>query len=127
RLAQLSNQDAAFLRRLRFVTSDAASALVYSAAPRLLRRLPQSTKRTTEMAREARGRIDWPGTLRERLRRGGDPSILAVSRSDRDTDLPENRALVFLLERLAEMARIVAFRPDGLPIPGHVAAAEIGS
>lgn len=126
RLALLSESDAALIRRLRFVTSKEAEELVFGVGPRILRRLPQTTRRVRELVREVRGRVDWASTFRDRLAHGGDPTLLAVSRGTLDADVAENRVLAFLLDRLSEMSRAVSVRPDGQPIVGRSRAAELG-
>ena len=126
RLANLSSRDSHFLRRLHFVESREAKDLLSRISQRL-RRLPQSTKPTRVVGREAKGRIDWPRTLRERMARGGDPTIIAVANADRHFNVSGNRALVYLLDRLVEMARSVSQRPDGKAISGRASAALVGA
>jgi hypothetical protein len=54
--------------------------------------------------REARGRIDWPATHKERITHGHDQSIVVIAKSDRHTDLPENRSLAYTLRCITEAA-----------------------
>jgi hypothetical protein len=76
-----------------------------AASVSILRRLPQSTRQTKSIAREARGRIDWAATFKERFARGCDPTVFVVSRADRHTDVAEHRALAYILHRMAETVR----------------------
>ena len=110
-LARLRESNLSYLRALRFLSSPEAAALL-DAAPSLLRRLPQSTRQARAVAREVRGRVDWAATVRERLSRGGDPTVFVVSRSDRHADVPENRALAYVLRRMSEAGQAVGAHPD---------------
>lgn len=110
-LARLNEGDVSYLRALRFLSSPEAASLL-DAATSLLRRLPQSTRRARAVAREVRGRVDWAATVQERLSRGGDPTVFVVSRSDRHADVPENRALAYVLKRMSEAGQALGNHPD---------------
>lgn len=102
-LAQLGGSDLAHLRAVRFLNSKEVEALL-RAGPELLRRLPQSTRSNRSVEREVKGRVDWPGTFKERLALGGDSTVFKVSRADRHFDVSENRALAYALTKISETA-----------------------
>jgi len=124
-LARLSSRDLTYLRNLRFLASKEVSELL-KIGPSLLRKLPQSTRQTRVLAREARGRIDWPGTMRERLSRGGDSTILQVTRGDRHTDVAENRVLAYILLAIARAGEALQRRSD-VAVLGLEAARLLGN
>ena len=110
-LARLGLTDLEYLRALRFLASPEAASFL-DAARSLLRRLPQSTRQARGAAREVRGRVDWPSTVRERLSRGGDTTMFIVSRSDRHVDVPENRALAYVLRRMSHAGQVLDRHPE---------------
>ena len=80
--------------------------LISELRPRaLLRKLPQTTRREKTTSSEVRGRIDWLATLRNSFSQGGLLTTFVISRSDRHSDVPENRALIYVLRKLAAAGR----------------------
>jgi hypothetical protein len=65
-----------------------------------LRRPATSSIRPAEVGQSVCGPIDWAGTTARRAQEGGDPSVFVVRGARRVFDTAENRALVWLLERL---------------------------
>lgn len=65
-----------------------------------LRRPATSSIRPAEIAQSVCGPIDWAGTMARRALEAGNPSIFVVRGARRVFDTAENRALVWLLERL---------------------------
>ena len=70
-------------------------------APRLLAQLARSTEPQRVLLRgRARGSVDWSGTVRARYGGNQDPTLYVCRQSWRLYDLPENRLLKYLLDRL---------------------------
>ncbi len=69
--------------------------------PRLLTQLNRSTHpRRVVLRGRARGQVDWGATVKARSGGSQDPTIFVCRQSWRLYDLPENRLLNYLLERL---------------------------
>lgn len=65
-----------------------------------LRRPLMATERPKEQTQTVRGPIDWAGTVRLRAGSGWDRTRFVVRPGRRVFDVPENRALAWVLERL---------------------------
>lgn len=91
-------------------SSEQASPEVIPFVEKLLGRV-QRIKHTTEQSIEygrgaVRGRIDWPETIEARSQRGGtDDTLFAYSRTDDRAEIPENRVLATLIDRLHSTIR----------------------
>ncbi len=78
-----------------------------------LRHPRTSSERPLVSSQAVRGPIDWAATIRERATSGWDASRYVVRPARRIFDIPENRALVWLLERLdAELRRVAPAESD---------------
>ncbi|MCH9651561.1 MAG: hypothetical protein K0U98_25265 [Deltaproteobacteria bacterium] len=78
-----------------------ARDLLERVVPRLLTQLNRSTHpRPVELRGRARGTIDWGATVKARSSQRQDPTIFVCRQSWRLYDLPENRLLKYLLDRL---------------------------
>lgn len=78
-----------------------------------LRHPRTSSERPLVSSQAVRGPIDWAATIRERATSGWDVSRYVVRPARRVFDIPENRALVWLLERLdAELRRVAPAESD---------------
>lgn len=103
-LALLGHQDLAYLRAVRFLQSEEVDKLLQR-GNHFLRRLPQSYKAGSETAREARGKINWPATLKRQLSNGNDRSLLEISSPNNHYDRAENRCLSYALHCIREAGR----------------------
>ncbi len=69
-----------------------------------------------------RGPVDWSATVSRRALEAGNPSLFVVRSAQRIFDTPENRALVWLLDRLQASTRValreVSAEPSELPQSG---------
>lgn len=78
-----------------------------------LRHPRTSSERPLVSSQAVRGPIDWSATIRERATSGWDVSRHVVRPARRIFDIPENRALVWLLKRLdAELRRVAPAESD---------------
>jgi hypothetical protein len=81
--------------------------LLATTVERLVYRLkPKTERRRTEYQGRVRGRVLWPETSKARLGEDGDPTRFVCREIVRRYDTPENQLLRFVLERLAEAARL---------------------
>lgn len=81
--------------------------------PHGLRRPRTSSERPLVSSQAIRGPIDWSATIRERATSGSDATRYIVRPARRIFDIPENRALVWVLDRLdAELRRVVPAESD---------------
>jgi hypothetical protein len=72
-----------------------------------------SSSRPAEVGQAVRGPVDWSATLARRSLEAGNSTRYVVRSARRDYDLPENRALVWLLESLRSACRrALDERPD---------------
>jgi len=70
--------------------------------PRLLAQLHRSTHpRRVHLRGRARGDVDWAATVKARLAGSQDPTVFVCRESRRLYDLPENRLLKYLVEKLS--------------------------
>lgn len=82
-----------------------------------LRNPRTSSERPLVSSQAVRGPIDWSATIRERATSGWDPTRYVVRPARRIFDIPENRAFVWVLDRLdAELRRIAPAESD--PVTG---------
>jgi len=65
-----------------------------------IRRPLYASTRPAEQGQAVRGQVDWSATVARRSLVGGDPSRFVVRSARRVFDIPENRALVWLLDRI---------------------------
>jgi hypothetical protein len=78
-----------------------------------LRNPRTSSERPLVSSQAVRGPIDWSATIRERATSGWDVTRYVVRPARRIFDIPENRALVWLLDRLdAELRRVAPADSD---------------
>jgi hypothetical protein len=80
----------------------------FQALPQGLRRPMASSTRPAVVSQAVRGPIDWGATIRTRAMSAGDPSLFVVRPARRIFDIPENRALAWLLQRLDSYLRRAA-------------------
>lgn len=116
-LAALDDKDLEFLRSSRFLLAEETARLLM-ADEALLLTMPKARRVQFDAMQEARGRIDWPATIKERLSRGSDPTWLAVQQADWHAASPERRALAWILDEIA-----AAWKGTGR----HAAFADIAS
>lgn len=72
----------------------------FSALPQGLRHPIASSTRPPVVSQAVRGPVDWGATVRRRALSAGDRSLFVVRPARRIFDVPENRALVWLLRML---------------------------
>jgi hypothetical protein len=93
--------------------------------PHGLRNPRTSSERPLVSSQAVRGPIDWPATIRDRATSGWDATRYVVRPARRIFDIPENRALVWVLDRLdAELRRVAPAESD--PITGVHASGWFG-
>jgi hypothetical protein len=82
-----------------------------------LRNPRTSSERPLVSSQAVRGPIDWSATIRQRATTGWDSTRYVVRPARRIFDIPENRALVWVLDRLdAELRRVAPAESD--PVAG---------
>lgn len=98
-LALLSYQDLRLLERIYFLLSEPVGRSVRESIPHVLRHLPQSTDRvTTSLKGIVRSTVDWNLTTKRRLTSGdNDPTVFTTRIAAKTCDIPEMRALKYLL------------------------------
>ncbi|MFT4954582.1 MAG: hypothetical protein ACI8U3_000953 [Brevundimonas sp.] len=116
-LSNLGEQDLQRLRQLRFLASSEIADFV-RAGQGLIDRLPQATFSKTVYGHEVRGRINWPATLKARLGQGGASRILAQDQSVRHYDVPEARAVAFVLDAIETAAAGLALSTELADVVG---------
>lgn len=80
-----------------------------------LRNPKTSSERPLVSSQAVRGPIDWSATIRRRATSGWDPTRYVVRPARRIFDIPENRVLVWVLDRLdAELRRVAPAESDPL-------------
>jgi hypothetical protein len=79
-----------------------------------------ASARLAEAGQIVRGPVDWSATVARRSLEGVDPSRFVVRSARRVFDVPENRALAWVLGRLRTMARLAV----GGPVSEHLARAD---
>jgi hypothetical protein len=83
------------------------SVLAFGAALRHGLRAPiASSIRPPEVSQNVRGPVDWSATVSRRALEAGNPSLFVVRSAQRIFDTPENRALIWLLDRLQASTRV---------------------
>lgn len=65
-----------------------------------------ATERPSEVWQSVRGPVDWAATVARRSLEAGNRSLFVVRGAERVFDTPENRALVWLIERLDASTRV---------------------
>lgn len=70
-----------------------------------IRRPLTTSTRPAEVGQAVRGSVDWPATVARRTLQGGDKSHFVVRSARKAFDVPENRALVWLLDQVRVSAR----------------------
>lgn len=88
-----------------------------------LRQPIASSIRPPEVSQGVRGPVDWSATVSRRALEAGNPSLFVVRSAQRIFDTPENRALVWLLDRLQASTRValreVSAEPSEPPESGN--------
>jgi len=88
-----------------------------------LRRPVTSSGRPAEVGQAVRGPVDWSATVARRSLGAGNATHYVVRSARRVYDVPENRALVWLLDRLqAACHRALAEKPDAAALDGTAEA-----
>lgn len=116
-LSGLAERDLQRLRQLRFLASPEIAEFVRSGQG-LIDRLPQATFSNTVYGHEVRGRINWPATIKARLSQGGGSRILAQDQSVRHYDVPEARAVAFVLDAIETAAAGLALSNELADVAG---------
>lgn len=106
-LLNLSEQDLRRVIAVHVALSDQVANFV-EGLRRGLRSPLTSSDRPLTVTQAVRGPIDWPATIRERASAGWNETTHMIRPARRMFDIPENRALVWLLDRLdAELRRAI--------------------
>jgi hypothetical protein len=80
-----------------------------------LRHPVAASVRPREVSQSVRGPVDWSATSSRRALEAGNPSLFVVRPAQRVFDTPENRALVWLLDRLQSAARVALREVSAVP------------
>lgn len=111
-LLNLRREDLRRVVAAHFALSDPVRAFV-AALPNGLRHPVSSSERPRIMTQAVRGPIDWPSTFRARATAGSSEAVHVIRPAQRVFNTPENRALVWLLDRLdSELGRTVSAEFD---------------
>ncbi len=108
RLVGISPDDIYYLTAVHFLHEEKIKQFMFKTAPELIQRLSKESKNVMKVyCGAAKGRIDWPATLKTQMQFGGDRSLIAVRERSRNFDLPENRLLKFLLGEIIRLSDII--------------------
>lgn len=104
-LLAVNPSDMDYLRAL-VQMRNAATIRFLQAVPQILERLAQTVEVDIEELLVPIGRVDWPSTVLGAVTKGHLASFI-VRRSDPHRDLPENRLLRYLLNRLRDLSSLL--------------------
>jgi hypothetical protein len=105
---ELLNLEAGDLQRVVAVhqSLDEAVLAFGEALQQGLRQPIASSIRPPEVSQSVRGPVDWSATVSRRALEAGNPALFVVRSAQRIFDTPENRALVWLLDRVQASTRV---------------------
>lgn len=121
---ELLNLDTGDLRRVIAVHSCLDDSIIAfgEKLAEAMRNPVASSRRPAEVGQTVRGPVDWSATMARRFLEAGNTTSYVVRSARRAYDLPENRALVWLLERLRSACRqALAEKPDPAVLDGPAA------
>ncbi|MFF5818810.1 hypothetical protein [Lysinibacillus capsici] len=104
-LTKLAPKDLKLLGSIYFLLSEEVEVLINEVAPAILKKLSKITAKEARIYKgNARGKISWNKTYKERYAFGGDPSLFVCIQKSSDFDLPENRLLLYIIRQILKLS-----------------------